>query len=378
MVVVTMVLRDLRARMRDRSALVMALLAPAALIVILGQLAAGPSTQEVPVGVVASGDSPLATALVQGPLASLEDDGTIKVTEYDDAAALRAAVEDEDVDAGVVVAADGSHAEVVRGANAVVAGAILEAVSRSTALTVDGVSQGVAADRSLGGSTPPESLAAAVVAQPSAATLADATDGADGINPKTQVAAGMATFFLFFSVQFGVLGLLQEKRQGTLPRLLAAPVAPWQVLVSKLLVSYIIGLVSMVTLALFSSWLLGAHWGNPLGVAMLIGAGVMAAVATVSLVVGLTKTPEQAGAMQAVIALVLGILGGAFFSMARAGGLAAVASRATPHYWFNEGLVRLTGGQDWTSALGPAGILLLFTLVVGVPGVLLARRTVRP
>ena len=64
--------------------------------------------------------------------------------------------------------------------------------------------------------------------------------------------------------------------------------------------------------------------------------------------------------------------------MARAGGVAAFASRLTPHYWFNEGLVRLTGGRDWTSALGPAGALLLFTLVVGVPGLILADRTVRP
>ncbi len=63
----------------------------------------------------------------------------------------------------------------------------------------------------------------------------------------------MATFFLFFSVQFGVLGLLQERREGTLPRLLAAPLAPWQVLVSKLLVSLVIGLVSMTFLALFST-----------------------------------------------------------------------------------------------------------------------------
>jgi ABC-2 type transport system permease protein len=236
----------------------------------------------------------------------------------------------------------------------------------------------VAADRALGGSATPQELASAVATRPPSARVTDATGGSEGIDPKTQVAAGMATFFLFFSVQFGVLGLLQERRQGTLPRLLVAPVPPWQVLTSKLLVSLVIGLAAMVTLALFSTWLLGAHWGSPLGVAMLILSGVLAAVATVSLVVGVAKTPEQAGAMQAVVALVLGILGGAFFSMARAGGVAGVATRLTPHFWFNEGLVRLTGGRDWTSALAPAGALLVFTVVVGVPGLILARRTLRP
>lgn len=204
-----------------------------------------------------------------------------------------------------------------------------------------------------------------------------ARDSGSGIDPKTQIAAGMATFFLFFTVQFGVLGLLEERRQGTLPRILAAPVAPWQVLVSKLLVSFTLGLVSMTFLALFSSTLLGAHWGSPVGVALLMLAGVLAAVATVTLVAGVARTQDQAGALQSGLALVLGILGGSFFSMARAGGIAAVATRLTPHYWFNEGLVRMTGGRDWTSALGSVAALLVFAVVVGLPGLLLARRTVR-
>lgn len=378
MIVLTLLARDLRARLRDRSALVLGLIAPAALITILSLLVSGPQTQEVPVGLVSSGTTALGTALAEGPLAGLEEEGTIRLHRYADESALRAALEEGDVDAGVVVAAEGDRLQVLRGPDSIVAGAILEAVSRSTALTVDGVGQAVVAQQELGGSAPPQQLASAILAAPATTRLVDATQGATGIDPKTQVAAGMATFFLFFSVQFGVLGLLQERRQGTLPRLLAAPIAPWQVLASKLLVSLVIGLVSMTFLALFSTWLLGAHWGSPAGVAMMILAGVLAAVATVTLVVGVAKSPEQASAMQAVVALVLGIMGGAFFSMARAGGVAAFASRLTPHYWFNEGLVRLTGGRDWTSALGPVAALLLFTVVVGVPGLLLARRSVRP
>lgn len=38
----------------------------------------------------------------------------------------------------------------------------------------------------------------------------------------------------------------------------------------------------------------------------------------------------------------------------------------------------MTGGQGWTAALVPFGILLLFAVVVGVPGLLLAGRRVRP
>ncbi len=368
--------RDFRARLRDRSAIVLAILAPAALVGVLSFLVEGPDVQEIPVGFVAA-DAPVSDALEQGPLASLQDDDTLAVTTYDDEAALRSAVTDGDEEAGIVVAADGS-VTVFTDPGSPVASAIMESVSRSTALTVDGVGQAVVAVQTLGGDADPQALAQEVAAGSSGAQVVEATEGSDAIDPKTQVAAGMATFFLFFTVQFGVLGLLEERREGTMARILAAPVPAWELLVSKVLVSFALGLVSMVFMVGFSSLLLGADWGNALGVGLLVVSGVLAAVATVSLVAGLARTPEQAGAIQAGVALVLGIVGGSFFSMARAGGVAAVATKLTPHYWFNEGLVRMTGGQDWTAVAGPVGALLLFAAVVGIPGLLLAGRVMRP
>ena len=58
----------------------------------------------------------------------------------------------------------------------------------------------------------------------------------------------MAIFFLFFSVQFGVLSRLEERRDGTLGRILVSPVRPWSVLGGKLLTSLAIGIVSMAVL----------------------------------------------------------------------------------------------------------------------------------
>jgi len=375
--IATLFWRDMRARLRDRSALVLAVLAPAALMTVLSFLSNGPDVEKIPVGVVAGVDQ-VSQALQEGPLAALEADDTLTVRPFADEAALRTAIEDGKVDAGVVVSADGTSITVLADPGAPIASAILEAVSRSTAIAVDGVGHAVVAGQQLGGTATPPEIAQQVVSSPSTTAMADASQNADGIDPKTQVAAGMATFFLFFTVQFGVLGLLEERRVGTLPRILAAPVPPWQVVASKVLVSLALGLASMTFLVLFATLLLGASFGNPLGVALLVVGGVLAAVSTAAFVVGTARTAEQAGAIQAGVALVLGILGGSFFSMARSGGVAAVATKLTPHYWFNEGLVRMTGGQGWTAALVPFGILLLFAVVVGVPGLLLAGRRVRP
>ena len=54
------------------------------------------------------------------------------------------------------------------------------------------------------------------------------------LDQKSFFAAGMAVFFLFFTVQFGVTSLLEERNDGTLARLLAAPISRASILGGKL------------------------------------------------------------------------------------------------------------------------------------------------
>lgn len=89
----------------------------------------------------------------------------------------------------------------------------------------------------------------------------------------TFYAAGMAVFFLFFTVEFGVRSLLAERENGTLARLLVAPMRPGWIIGGKAVASFVVGLTSMVVPVVASTFLLGAKWGDPLGVAVLIVCG---------------------------------------------------------------------------------------------------------
>lgn len=194
------------------------------------------------------------------------------------------------------------------------------------------------------------------------------------LDAKTYVAAGMAVFFIFFTVQFGVASLLDERKEGTLARLLAAPVSRASILAGKVLTSFLLGIISMTVLILASSLFLGAHWGDPVGVVILVLAGVTAATAVTVLVATLAKTSEQAGTWQTIIALVLGMLGGSFFPVSQAGGFFAKVSLITPHAWFLRGLGDLAGGADPAAVLPAAGAILLFAAVVGGIGLLRLRK----
>jgi len=182
---------------------------------------------------------------------------------------------------------------------------------------------------------------------------------------RTFYAAGMAILFLFLTVQFGVLGLLEERQNGTMGRLLAAPISRRSIVVGKALTSFILGLVSMAVLVVGSTWLLGAEWGNSLGVAILVLAGVIAAMGVMFVVAAFARTPEQAGNLQAIIAFVLAMLGGCFFPVARAGGLLETMSLLTPHAWFLRGLGDLAAGGGLSAAFPAVLYVALFGVIAG-------------
>jgi ABC-2 type transport system permease protein len=187
----------------------------------------------------------------------------------------------------------------------------------------------------------------------------------------------MAVFFLFFTVQFGVNSLLDERRDGTMARLLAAPIPRSAILWGKLTASFVVGVVSMFVLIAATQLLLGARWGNLAGVALLVVAGVLAATGVMALVATLAKTAEQSGNWQAIIAIVLGMLGGVFFPISQATGVGWL-SYATPHRWFMQGLADLSGGGGIGIVLPAAGAMAAFAAVTGGIALLRIGRMVRP
>ena len=86
------------------------------------------------------------------------------------------------------------------------------------------------------------------------------------LNAKSFYAAGMAVFFLFFTVGFGVTGLLEERTNGTLARLVAAPITAVGDPGGEDAHQPDPRRVSMAVLVVATTVLFGASWGNPLGV----------------------------------------------------------------------------------------------------------------
>jgi ABC-2 type transport system permease protein len=226
----------------------------------------------------------------------------------------------------------------------------------------------------------PEAVAAAArraMAVTPPVRLADVSTRTKILDTATYLSAGMAVFFLFFTVQFGVASLVEERAGGTLHRLLALPIRPSSILLAKLLTSLLLGVISMTVLLVATTLLLGASFGAPAGVAVLVVAAVLAATGITAVIASLARTAEQAGGWQSIISTVLGLLGGTFFPIAQVSGFSSIVL-LTPHAWFLRGLAELADGGGVTDALPAAGAMLAFATVCGGIGFARLRRVVSP
>jgi ABC-2 type transport system permease protein len=380
--------KDLKLRLRDRSVFIIGVIAPLMLAFIFNLIfgsALGGGELTLEYGLVDLDRSP-ASAAFAGVLDDLETREVLTNQTYADVEAAEAAVEAGDIDAFFVVesgfeaavATGGANIDVIGDVDAPTSTQIATAIAEQYATGVEAARLAIFTTAAVAGTQPTPEFVASLEGDPSTAAfsylLTDASAESHQLDSTTYYAVGMAIFFLFFTVQTGVIGLLEEEREGTLNRLFAAPISRWSVVLGKAILSFGLGVTSMAVLVVSTSLLMGAEWGPPLGVALLVGAGVLAGTGIIGLVAAFTRTPEGAENLASIIAVILGLLGGVFFPLGQGDDLLSRLSLITPHAWMFRGLGDISGGASWLGALPAVAALLAFALVTGSLGWLLMRR----
>jgi ABC-2 type transport system permease protein len=359
--------KDLRQRIRDRTALLVGVVLPFALASILALTLGGAAEGELDldIGLVDLDGGAVADRFEQTLRAA--DVGTVHPLGDRDVAERRA--EDGALDAVFVLpvglsarstSGGGGSIEVIGSPDSDLGPLVATSIARSFAARLDGIAIAVAT----ASETPEDgpAIADAAAQLPPAASLDISVTADEGVTPSTFTAIGMAVFFLFFTVEFGIRSVIEEREQGTLARLLAAPIRPASVLIGKGLASFVMGVLSTGLLVVATTLLLDAAWGPLIGVALLVVTGVATAVAVTGFVATFATTSTQAGNYASVVAVVGGLLGGTFFPISQAPGLLASARFLSPQGWLMEGFTELSTGGGLVGAL-PA---LAGTLVIGV------------
>ncbi|MBN2206027.1 MAG: ABC-2 transporter permease, partial [Candidatus Aminicenantes bacterium] len=207
------------------------------------------------------------------------------------------------------------------------------------------------------------------------------------------LAASLAVMFIGFTALMISAGLFQDRRQGTLQRLLVTPTRPEAVLGGKFLGAYLSAVVQLGLLAgglaalerLFGG-AAGAGSGatnplaaDPVGLAVLILTAAAAAAGVGAAVAGLAGSYVQAANAGIAILIVMGLLGGSFFPVDFFPAPLHLLSRATFQYWAVAGYVKLALGSGPAAVLPHALVLTAMAVAYfAIGGRLLKRRLGNP
>ena len=383
-------LRDLRQKVRDRSAILISIVAPFALAALFGMILGGLDEDfHAQWGFVDLDGGEVAAALDEGPISGMEAQDVIDVQRYASADEARLAVEAGEIEAAIIVpegfsastmAGTGGTVDLLVDPDALISSQVARSVLSGFASQIDAVQLSVATalitDASLPDAETTEALAelATVMADPITIVGLAAENRLAGY--ATYYAAAMAILFVFLAAQFGIASIHAERRMKTLARMLASPLHWWSILVGKLIVSMVLALVSMGVIILGTALALGASWGDPVAMIPLVLSAAIAATGISLLTVAFTRNEEQAGSAITIVSLTLAVLGGSFFPTNQGPEFMSQLSLLTPHAWFLDGVNDISTGGDLASSITPIAVLLAVGLVTGGLGLLRSKRLV--
>lgn len=348
----TICLKDLRERIRDRTAIVIAIVAPLALTMLIGLSLGSSQGFRMRLAVVDLADSPLSHSFidfVQRP--SLR--GAIKLRRFNSRASAALAVQSHEVECAVVMNPDFTDGSGVNKSDSI------EVLAAGSAQFAMQMTRALAQDFLQRGATPAaHSQIASVVPRSPGGTL----------RLVDFFSASMTVLFLTFAVLSGVRALQSEVDSRTIMRLMASPAQPSAILGGKFAALLITGLSQMVVMIAATSILFGTKWGRPVPVAALVLSSVFMAIGLTAFLMSLAKNAEQGTGIAALVIVILSVVGGQFLPPQGLPDIFETLARLTPNGQAFYGFVDL-------AAAGRSGSIrtiaqpLLFTALVGLAGI---------
>lgn len=379
--------KDLRQRVRDRSAIVLGFVAPVAIAALMSLAFRTTEDFHATVGYVSLDKGALAGAF-HDMLTGAELRRVVTVREFGTEAAARAAVDRATVQAAYVVpagftaAAHGGAAvdvTVLASVDESLRAQVVRSLAESFVAQVNANRLAVAAAITAGaplGRLTELATAAAELRLP--VEVKQRSPTARPVKTISYYAPGMGIFFVLFAVGFGSRSWFLEKRDGTLDRVTAAPIGVGTVLLGKSLSTFCYALASLATMAVLSSLVFRADWGSPLAVAALCVATACAVVALTAFVTAVARTERQADGLASIVVFALALAGGNFVFLSVAPPVLRRLALFTPNGWALRGFTDLAAGMRGFAAVGrPVAAILGFTLALGLVTAALTRQLVR-
>ncbi|MBP1699779.1 MAG: type transporter [Deltaproteobacteria bacterium] len=172
---------------------------------------------------------------------------------------------------------------------------------------------------------------------------------------KEQNVPAYTIFGVFFIVLTLASSFLQEKKDGTFQRILAAPLSKTALLIGKLLPYYLVNLIQIGLMLCIGVVVFGMKLGNLPALVIISFALAAAANGLGLLVAALGKTEAQVNGLSVLLAITLSALGGMMVPTFIMPDLMKTLSLFTPHAWalagYHDIIIRGLGTKDILSEM---------------------------
>lgn len=344
---------ELRARIRDRTLLIVAFAGPIMFAAITGLAFSALDLEQ-----------PFRLVVVEGPagdpstgaIASLKSDprvrefATVEVASTEQEARNR--IKDGSADAGIVVSAGPGAAQrvtILENQEEPIAAGVTEAMVQvgGGRQFVDQVVVATLRDTvrdpgKLRGFSPHNPI-----------SLTDVSASARPLRSTTYFGFSMAMVFLLFSVMPVAKSLWADRQSNVLHRFLSSGVSPWAIVAGKALVGQVIGMLSITTVWVATHFLFDADWGPPSAVVPLIAVTAAVAVSLSFAIAAVARTEAQIDGLTPLVTFLLVLAGGNFVPPTSMPSVLQSLTLLTPNGW------EIRGFLDSATASG--GIELIYT-----------------
>ena len=202
---------------------------------------------------------------------------------------------------------------------------------------------------------------------PQVTVVKKTTGGEKSVSAMQYYSAGMGVMFILFGSMFGAFSLLEERRQITLARMMAAPVSRTTILCGKLGGIFLIGLMQFAVIVAATRVLYSVDWGQSvIGVVLLASSTVLAATGMAIFIASVTKTQGSAAGLSQTLIQGMAALGGSMMPLSVMPPAMQGASKFTINYW------AITGFNDLMLGNGFEAVLINCLILVGMALVFMA------
>jgi ABC-2 type transport system permease protein len=365
-------LKDTKILIRDRSALLVMLAMPLTIIAILGMALGGlwsgeAAINKFDVAVVDYDHGNVSKVFIDNILGSKDMKKILNVTGPTEAKA-RASVANGDLAAAIIIPkgfsdtvnrGEDASIEVLADPGQEIRAGVVRSVTEAFATHASSVLISVksSVETLVGrGAVPPAkigALSASLAAQaqkelhdPQISVAKKSAKEEKSVNALQYYSAGMGVMFILFGSMFGAFSLLEERRQITLARMLAAPASKLTILTGKLGGIFIIGALQFMVLVAATRVLFGVNWGSSVsGVILLAASTVLAATGMAIFIASVTRSQGSAAGVSQGLIQGMAALGGSMMPLSAMPPAMLNFSKFTINYWAVSGFNDLMLGK---------------------------------